>query len=635
SELSGTSFSAPFVSASCALVLLKKPDATPSEIKELIKSTAIDMGEEDQFYYGAGVLSFNNLLDEFNVETPEPNVAGGKYHEAQTIDFGNDYQGTLVYTTDRTTPTSKNGIEYTGPITIDCDTQLTYALMVGNTYISPIKTANYIIQYYAPASDFTAVAGTIMKYKGDKTNIIVPDKISGLKPTALYKELFKNSNLTGIVLPDTVTTLGTGCFQDSEKLRHIVAPGVTKLNGDYVFSGCKDLRDEVMPKLRTVTTGAFKYCSRLHKIDFGASITEFKNELFYGSGLMYGDFPNAKDSEASEVFRSCPLFTCSIPKFTNLYTKFFYNCAMLHELQIGQVTKIYDSALYSCIFLKQLDASNITQLDQNALSGCCVDTFCAPNCTQLPSKLGKYCNIRVIDLPNAQGSLGTDFLNTSMTEELYMEQATSMQKHSLRNTVDLNIIYLPNVLQYYEPYTNVEKIDSLLTNDYYEQKAPLEIIWVPVAQLPETIDCYATRLIYAPSAESIHIAVHSDTVMPNVVVSDKITADNITITNSGNGAVVISKENSYAQQYSLNENCGYTFVSTDDVTYENTDERSYFTYSTENSYFSVPKRFIAPYWQEDVINKSRNELFYGFLLDFADDDVINAKDYSILVRNDM
>lgn len=630
-ENSGTSFSAPFVCAACTYVLMQNPDATPDEIKDKIKSTAVDMGDEDRFYYGAGVLNFANLTDEAANETPLPSVMGGLYHEAQTIEF-NNYIGELIYTTDRTLPSSSNGIKYTGPITIDCDTQLTFVLMSGNNYISPITTQHYTIQYYAPSSDFTIVAGTIMKYKGDKTNIIVPDKILGVKPNAVYREVFKDSNLTSIILPDSVTTLGTGCFQGSSQLRHIVARGVTKLNGDGVFSGCVDLRDEVMPNLKTVTASAFKNCKRLHEIDFSENLTEFKDELFSGAGLMHGNFPNVKDTATVETFKNCPLYTCNIPKFTVLHTKFFYGCSLLYDLNIGQITEIEDSALYKCKFLKKLDTSQLVKLNENSLSGCCLDILYAPKCTVLPSKFGKYCSIRVIDLPNAEGTIGYNMFNCSTTEELYLDKVTSVSKSAFRNTISLNVLYLPEAQQYYAPYTNVEKLDLLLHGEYWEQKAPLEIVWVPKAELPENIDCYGTKLLYAPNTTSLVLNIHSEDIVPNIVVSDKITQGNINITNLGKDAVIISPNGTYAQTYSADESCNYTFVSTDDVSYSQLDERKYFTYVTENSDFSVPYRFIAPYWQNDVINKNRDELFHGFLLDFVDDDVLNAKDYSILSR---
>lgn len=634
SDHSGTSFAAPFVSSACAYILMQNPDASPDEIKERIKSTAVDMGDEDRFYYGAGLLSFANLTNENSLTTPIPSVTGGLYHEAQTIEFNDIPENTdLVYTV----YTLSNGVIdnmykqiYTEPITIDCDAKLVYALMSDNVYVSPITTQHYTIQYYAPSSDFIIIAGTIMKYNGNKTNIIVPDRIAALKPTAIYRELFKDSNLTSITLPNTVTTFGTACFQGASKLRHIVAGGVTKLNGDNVFSDCTDLRDEVMPNLKTVTAGAFKNCKRLHTVDFSENLTELKNELFSGAGLIHGNFPNAKDTSVSEVFRKCPLFTCNIQNFTTLHTKFFYECRLLYELNIGQITEIKSSALYDCAFLNNLDTSQLVTLNTDALNGCCLDTLYAPKCTALPPRLGKYCNVRIIDLPNAEGTLESNFLNCSTTEELYLESVTSVSQSALRNTISLNILYLPNALQYYEPYTNVDTLDSLLTGEHWAEKPPLEIVWIPKAELLSDINCYGTKLFYAPSAVSLNLTANSKDIVPNIVISNKITEGNIRVTASDRRAVIIAPTNTYAQQYAEDENCNYTFISTDNVRYSQPDDRHYFTYITESSDFSVPYRFIAPYWQNDVINKNRNDIFHGFLLDFVDDKVLNAKDYSVL-----
>ncbi len=59
----GTSFSAPIISAGCALIKLANPDFTDEQIQETIKSICNDLGDEGKDkYYGCGLPDFNRLL---------------------------------------------------------------------------------------------------------------------------------------------------------------------------------------------------------------------------------------------------------------------------------------------------------------------------------------------------------------------------------------------------------------------------------------------------------------------------------------------------------------------------------------------------------------------------------------------
>lgn len=59
----GTSFSAPIISAACALLKLANPDFTDEQIQETLKSICNDLGDEGKDkYYGCGLPDFNRLL---------------------------------------------------------------------------------------------------------------------------------------------------------------------------------------------------------------------------------------------------------------------------------------------------------------------------------------------------------------------------------------------------------------------------------------------------------------------------------------------------------------------------------------------------------------------------------------------
>jgi hypothetical protein len=53
---------------------------------------------------------------------------------------------------------------------------------------------------------------TITKYTGWDADITIPAAIGGKTVTAIGKEAFKNCDLTGVVIPDSVKTIGRSAF---------------------------------------------------------------------------------------------------------------------------------------------------------------------------------------------------------------------------------------------------------------------------------------------------------------------------------------------------------------------------------------------------------------------------------------
>ncbi len=647
SEYSGTSFSTPFTSAACACILMQNPDMTPAQVKEKIKNSAISVGEDDSYYFGSGMLSFVNVIDHKPYDIPMPSVSGGLYHDEQVISFDNIPDGVdLIYTTNRSIPTvsSLKTTVYTEPITVSSDTLLLYALVRDGEYVSNITSQEYIIQYYADESDFTVDLGVITDCKTDKTNIIVPDTINGSKPTSVISNLFKSSKLTSIVLPDSITTLGTSCFENSGNLKHIVAKGVTTCSGNSVFSGCTHLRDEVMPNLKTVAKSAFAKCTMLHEIDFGENITAFKSSLFSGAGLLYGNFPNAIATVSDEsIFKDCTLFTCNIPKFDTLYKNMFDGCNYLYDLKTNTIKTIHSEAISDCNYL-EFDVTHVKTLYSNALSGYRTDTFYAPEVTQITpysstgsAAIGSYCNMRVLDLPSLTTPLGSKSISYSYIEEIHLDNVTQMSSGAFHNMPYLNIVYMPKVEQFYYPTASLTFFESQLYVVYgiYLQKPPLQIVWIPKAEVMSTMNLTDTKLLFAPGTSSLTVNLLNDDTQASIVVSNKVTEGLLSVTNSVKAPVVIAPEGSYAQQYSLDESCGYDFVSADDCICNGADEKSNMLYTAGENSFSVPIDFVLPCWNSDSINKTRSESFYEFLLDFTNDTVINAKDFSVLQKEKM
>lgn len=545
----GTSFACPFVSAACAYILMQNPGLSPEEVKEELKASAIDMGEDEHQYYGAGMLNFPNLIDNKEYKTPQPSIKGGFYNDTQTVTFADIPAGTqLVYTLDKSIPSSTNGTVYTEAITIDNEMQLTFVLIKDGKYASNISSQYYTIQYYMDESYFTINdSGVITSYTGDKNNIIVPDTINGIVPLNINADDMEGSKLTAVVLPDSVERI-QNTFRDCAELKYVTAKGVTRI--DAAFRNCYSLRTASMPKLSLINSRAFSMCSMMHDIDFEESVETALGGTFEYTGLLEVSFPKLYiKNSPREIFRNTPLLKCDIPLAERL-TATFRECYFLQELNAPNLKRVDGFTFADCWFLTEMDFPSLETIEPNAFAYCYIDVLYAPKLTTYSNLGGGYGIVlqaftRVIDFP-ALTEMPTYFLMSSYVEEVYLENVVDVPVFGMLNLPYLNVVYMPLATQFD------------ITSDQHWQLpgvGPMEIIWVPSAK-ETTRGTYPStmKLFYGPSIESIYLSAY-DSVF---VLSEKATNMGIQATQDGGQAgkfpTIIAPYGSAAYQWVQHEN---------------------------------------------------------------------------------
>ena len=542
----GTSFSCPFVSAACAYILMQDPGLSPAEVKQQLKSSAIDMGEDERQYYGAGMLNFPNLIEGKEFETPQPDVKGGFYNDTQMVTFADIPAGTqLVYTLDKSIPSSTNGTVYTEPITIDNEMQLTFVLIKDGKYARNISSQYYTIQYYMDESYFTINdSGVITSYTGDKNNIIIPDAINGIVPLTLNADDMEGSKLTAVVLPDSVARI-IYTFNDCTELKYVTAKGVTRIDG--TFTNCYSLRDVTMPDLNYIGAHGFSMCSMIHDIDFGGSLESALARSFEYTGLLEVNFPNLKNelNTSSRLFANSSLLKCDIPIIERV-DHTFQECYFLQELNAPNLKRIKSYAFADCWFLTEMEFPNLEVVESSAFAYCYIDTIYAPKLTSF-SKDGTYgiayqAFTRVMDFPEIT-EIPNNFIVSCYLEELYMENLLESTSSSCHNLPYLNVIYMPNVLEF----------NRIGYDSHYPLigVGPREIVWIPSATEVDSGLHYADtmKLFYAPSLTEINASNYNAT----FVLSEKAT--NVAIYGTGEGNLagqfptIIAPYGSAAQQW--------------------------------------------------------------------------------------
>lgn len=141
-----------------------------------------------------------------------------------------------------------------------------------------------------PASDFayTADGGevTITEYIGESEHVLIPDTIDGLPVTALADKAFYEKHVTTVVVPDSVTEIGTACFSGDNYLVSLKLPDGLKRLPPASLESCMRLYDFDMPQsLEKIYSSVFAFNYYLTHLTLPSSLTEIEQLNFIG---LYG-----------------------------------------------------------------------------------------------------------------------------------------------------------------------------------------------------------------------------------------------------------------------------------------------------------------------------------------------------------
>ena len=79
---------------------------------------------------------------------------------------------------------------------------------------------------------------------------------------SVLKKYAKESGVTEVVIPDSVTSIGNSAFKGCKSLTSIVIPDSVTAIGDYAFHDCKNLTSIVIPdSVTAIGDDAFYGCS--------------------------------------------------------------------------------------------------------------------------------------------------------------------------------------------------------------------------------------------------------------------------------------------------------------------------------------------------------------------------------------
>jgi hypothetical protein len=125
----------------------------------------------------------------------------------------------------------------------------------------------------------------ITGYTGPGGAVTIPDTIDGLPVIAIgWLAFSENTSWTSVVIPEGVTFIDSGAFENCANLTNVLIPGSITSIGSGAFSGCTSLPNLTLP----------------------ASVTAIGNYAFAGCGSLTNIMlPHTLASIGTSTFRGC------------------------------------------------------------------------------------------------------------------------------------------------------------------------------------------------------------------------------------------------------------------------------------------------------------------------------------------
>lgn len=254
-----------------------------------------------------------------------------------------------------------------------------------------ITGATFTITVTAPSRDFTfdATTGTIKKYNGNDAVVNIPSEINGTPVTTIGNAAFRDSSVTSVTIPASVTEIGANAFAGCTNLTSVTYGGdwsnLTIQSGNpAVEDAAKDAANEQLfdfefilnntavvvisykgtaadvtipsrykgKPVTVIDPVAFYNNSAVTSVTIPDSVTAIPDYAFgFCSQLTNISIPNSVTFIGLSAFNSCTsLKSITLPSsLSTIQSYAFYNCGNLKTIRIPvSVTSIGNCAFDRC-----------------------------------------------------------------------------------------------------------------------------------------------------------------------------------------------------------------------------------------------------------------------------------------------
>ena len=236
--------------------------------------------------------------------------------------------------------------------------------------------------------DFDLTTGTITKYNGTDTVVVIPPKISSWPVTKIGEDALKdNTTITSVTIPASVTEIGSNAFAGCTNLTSVHYAG--NWSNLTIQSGNPAVQDAanaplfdfefIPPDNTAVIVTNYKYNGAAADVTIpsrykGKPVTTIGHAAFFNSAVTSVTIPDSVTSISDEAFINCPKLTnISIPNsVTYIGFSAFSSCTSLKSITLPSSLSFISGFLFSgCSQLTTIHIPvSVTSIGNNAFADC-------------------------------------------------------------------------------------------------------------------------------------------------------------------------------------------------------------------------------------------------------------------------
>ncbi len=236
----------------------------------------------------------------------------------------------------------------------------------------------------------------VTNYKGDKTEVSVPERIGKNAVTALGKAFSPSASvtreasdfrqtITRVTLPETLTEICDEAFHVCLALESVNIPRSVRKIGKGAFGLCRALRGIDIPDgVTEICENTFYHCDSLESVSIPESVRKIGERAFWDCGSLERIvIPHGVTEIGSTAFASCKdLKEIELPDtLGELSDHMLENCLELKSVVIPKdITVIGEYAFFDCRGLERIDIpDSVSTIGEFAFARCAsLETIVVP-----------------------------------------------------------------------------------------------------------------------------------------------------------------------------------------------------------------------------------------------------------------
>ena len=261
--------------------------------------------------------------------------------------------------------------------------------------------------------------GTFMitSYKGEATEVIIPNAIGKVEVTAIDAATFSvnapriteiqkkvRANITSVEFPGSIRVIPKRMFyggfssQAFKSLKRVILNEGTLKISEAAFEGCTEIEEFTIPaSVQVIGNSAFRGCRKLKKIILPKDIDTLPYGIFSSTGIETFIIPETVKTFGTSIFSECKsLSSVVLPEtMQEIPDSMFAGCQSLNSVTIpANISRIGSRAFSGCSF-EEIDIPKaVKRIDILAFSDCKkLRTIEVPETIELGERVFSGCSL--------------------------------------------------------------------------------------------------------------------------------------------------------------------------------------------------------------------------------------------------